>query len=163
MDNSEAIKNAIASRVCSEAIDRSGSIDRQRLANVVFSDGERLKALNAIVHGAVRADFIAWAAKQQADRIWFETALLYESDFYRLANDAWEITAPQELRISRVMRRSLLTERQVSSRIAAQASGSERWLLPTTVIVNDGIKPLMPQILRLVNNNLPNSSAAHTL
>ena len=59
MDADDAIKDAIAREIAGECI-VDGTIDRPRLAGIVFSDSVKLEALNAIVHAAVRRHLAAW-------------------------------------------------------------------------------------------------------
>jgi dephospho-CoA kinase len=165
MDSDENIKNEIAAQICRDAIDSEGHIDRRRLSEVVFADAEMLRRLNAIVHGAVRNDFIAWTEATDADMVWVETAILYESGFDRLVNAIWEVTAPEHLRIRRVMRRNALTADQVRARIRAQHRPTEQSQSNShhteqsnvnadykrvSIIVNDEVQPMLPQILSLI-------------
>jgi dephospho-CoA kinase len=165
MDSDENIKNEIAAQICRDAIDSEGHIDRRRLSEVVFADAEMLRRLNAIVHGAVRNDFIAWTEATDADMVWVETAILYESGFDRLVNAIWEVTAPEHLRIRRVMRRNALTADQVRARIRAQHRPTEQSQSNShhteqsnvnadykrvSIIVNDDVQPMLPQILSLI-------------
>ncbi|WP_295730230.1 dephospho-CoA kinase [uncultured Muribaculum sp.] len=151
MDADDEIKQAISSQICAEAITADGHIDRKHLAEKVFADAELLERLNSIVHGAVRADFIDWAANTGAERVWMETALLYESGLDKVATDVWEVTAPEELRIKRVMRRNAMNAGQVKARIEAQRRNAhpERHQC-VEMLVNDGVQPLLPQVLALL-------------
>lgn len=151
MDADDEIKHAIATQICPEAIDAEGHIDRRRLGEVVFADSELLEMLNSIVHGAVRADFKVWAEATGADRVWLETALLYESGIDRMVDGVWEVTAPEDLRIRRVMRRNAMTPEQVKARIDAQQRTAHPEKHPyVDRIVNDDVQPLLPQVLALL-------------
>ena len=80
-----------------------------------------------------------------------ETAILYESRLDREVDEVWEICAPSEIRIERVMRRSGLTEEQVLARMSAQDSFvPEKYHQCVNVIVNDGCVPVLPQIEHLL-------------
>ena len=148
MDGDEEIKQAIATQICGDAIDADGNIDRKRLGAVVFADAILLELLNSIVHGAVRADFRRWAESAGVERVWLETALLYESRLDRLVDDVWEVSAPEELKIKRVMRRNSMTAEQVKARIEAQQRTAHPEKHPcVNLIVNDDVQPLLPQVL----------------
>lgn len=144
MDSDAAIHRRLTAEIHPLAV-VDGVIDRRLIASVVFADPEALGRLNAIVHRAVTADLLAWAAERPVAFV--ETAILYESGLRAHVTDVWEVTAPAELRIERVMARSGLERSEVERRMAAQAAPS---LPDHRVIVNDGRSPLLPQVERLL-------------
>lgn len=151
MDCSAEIKNAIACRVHREAIAPDGSIDRRRLGEIVFSDAEALARLNSIVHAAVREDLALWAARRPGKLLFVETAILYQSGLDAMVDEVWDVEAPPELRLERVMARNGLDAEAVKARIEAQDSYRPAQPHPqTTVIVNDGCVPLLPQLEKLL-------------
>lgn len=148
MDADCDMKRRISAEITPEAIDSDGKVNRACLAHCVFSNQSKLRRLNDIVHGAVRGDFARWADSQSSDRVFVETAILYESGFDSLVGEVWEVTAPLEERISRVQRRSGFSREEVESRIAAQ-TGEEAH--PSHLLIeNDGVTPLLPQIMKLL-------------
>lgn len=147
MDDDPDIRRRIAAEISVETISADGNIERAKLSAIVFSDSEKLKQLNAIVHGAVRNDFTAWSHSQSDETQFVETAILYESGFDALVNEVWEVTAPDQLRVSRVMRRSGLTEDEIKRRIDAQ---SKTCRPEHHIIVNDDFTPILPRIFRLL-------------
>lgn len=150
----EALAAEIAREFGSEIFDEAGILRRRELAAIVFADAGRLAALNALTHSAVRADLALWAAARSRHRhIFVETAILYQSGLDRMAARVWEVTAPEEIRIARVMERNGLTADEVRARIEAQDSFEPESSHPLTdIIVNDGIRPLLPQIEKLLAN-----------
>lgn len=128
----------------------NGQIDRQCLANEVFTNPDRLAILNSIVHPAVRVHFNEWRQKQHSDIVFLETAILFESGFNREANRVLLIQSPEELRIKRVMLRDQCTREQVVDRMARQWSQEQKAMLADFVINNDEIQPLLPQIEQLL-------------
>ncbi|MDE6325086.1 MAG: dephospho-CoA kinase [Duncaniella sp.] len=151
MDGNRTIRDRIADEIAGDAIGHDGSIDRHRLSEIVFADTDALSRLNNIVHGAVRDDLRQWVACQGRPVAFVETAILYESRLDREVDEVWEICAPSEIRIERVMRRSGLTEEQVLARMSAQDSFvPEKCHQCVNVIVNDGCVPVLPQIEHLL-------------
>lgn len=155
MDGDPVIKRRIAAEVSAEAI-VGDSIDRQRLAAAVFADEALLERLNTIVHGAVRDDLKAYCAAASVgdsrSPIFVETAILYQSGLDRMVDTVWEVTAPRDLRIERVITRSGLTAAQVEARITSQESYRPQSLHPrVNLIVNDGFTPLLPQLESLLS------------
>ncbi len=149
MDESCEIKRCIAGEISASAIAQDGSICRQELSSVVFADSEKLSRLNAIVHGAVREDLKMWISRMDLPLIFVETAILYESGFDSMVDEIWEVTAPVEQRVHRVMVRSGLTEPQVRARIASQLAPSYPH---HRIIDNSDSTPLIPQIINILND-----------
>jgi dephospho-CoA kinase len=102
-------------------------LDRKRLARIVFSDAEKLKTLNSIVHPAVIDDFQKWI-RSNSDRkfLFMECAILFEGSFDRLVDRILVVTAPEPVRIKRVILRDRLTEDQVLARMKNQISEEEK-------------------------------------
>lgn len=152
MDSDEGMRSCIYKEVCQEACASDGTIDRKALAAAVFADHSKLERLNSIVHGAVRDDLFAKAVEVQV--MFFESAILRSSGFDAFADKVWEVTAPMQLRIERVMLRNGMSESEVKSRIESQIGESLVSRTDTKVIVNDGQSPLIPQVIALLGELL---------
>ena len=130
-----------------------GSINRQHLSAVAFADREALSRLNAIVHPATARDLQRWAGEQSARGAavaFVETALLRTASLDRVVDDVWHVTAPDEVRIQRVMARNGFSREQVQARIASQ-SLEDSTAPGEQVIVNDNDHALLPQVTRLLS------------
>lgn len=125
---------------------KDGMLDRKELANRVFGNNEQLLRLNAIVHPAVRADFLEWVCKQNTSLVFIESAILYESGLDMTVDEVWFVTAPLELRIARVISRSGLSREEVLRRIDSQMEEAEKGGRADVTIINDGEKALIPQL-----------------
>ncbi|MBK6541414.1 MAG: dephospho-CoA kinase [Flavobacteriales bacterium] len=126
-----------------------GELDRAKLAKVVFNDADARARLNAIVHPAVRERFRSWAAEQKAAYVVMEAALLVETGGAKHLDHLVVVSAPQELRVQRVMERDGVSAEQVNARISAQAPEADLLAAAGSVIVNDGSQLLLPQVLAL--------------
>ena len=71
---------------------------------------------------------------------------MIESGSYRHLDFLIVVTAPEAVRIERVLRRDGATEEQVRARIGKQISETERIKFATFVIHNDGKRLLIPQV-----------------
>lgn len=101
-------------------------LNRKYIAGIVFSQPELLGQLNAIVHPAVRADFKEWAQSyDEGQMIFLECAILFQGEFHKLVDKIILVTAPQSIRVQRVMQRDGFTESQVMERINNQLSDAE--------------------------------------
>ena len=149
MEESEDIKLAIGAEVCREAITASG-IDRRILAQKVFSDTQALEALNRIVHRHVRDHFKEWSSSRTI--CFVDTAILHSSGMDTLVDEIWEVTAPKEIRIERVIARNNLSIPEIEKRMEAQkAEEATIPALKKRVINNDGAQAILPQIEALLN------------
>lgn len=117
-----AIKKAFGEIVFDNAI-----LNREKLAEIVFNDPEKLKKLNDIVHPAVKEHFDKWILTHKAfSYIIYEAAILFETGRYKDCDVLITVTAPIESRIERVMRRDKTTREQVLNRINKQWNDKQR-------------------------------------
>lgn len=127
----------------------NGKPDRKYIASVVFNNPEKLQQLNALIHPKVRESLNSWALKQTAPWVIEEAAILFESGAYKNLDAIIVVSAPEELRIKRVMARDGVTEALVRERIKNQISEEERRKRATFIIENDEIQMLTPQALTI--------------
>ena len=155
MTESEEVRRQLIEAFGNETYLADGTLNRQHLSAVAFADEQTLNRLNAIVHPATAQDMRMWADKRAAEgdqAAFVETALLRTAGIDRMVDDVWHVTAPEEVRIGRVMARSGLTALQVRDRMAAQ-NAEERIAEGEQVIVNDDVTAILPQVLRLLDEN----------
>ncbi len=130
-----------------------GVLNRTRLAERVFADKATLQRLNTIVHPAVKADFAEWCCKRSAEPVLFiESAILLEAGFSDTVDEIWLVTAPEAVRVSRVIARNHCSAEEAISRIRSQMSDAEKEKYASAVILNDGEKPLIPQIFKALSS-----------
>lgn len=129
------------------AIHPNGVLDRKALAALVFHDAEALAALNALVHPAVRRAFRAWAAEQDAPYVVMESAILADSGSHAAFDHVVVVSAPEELRIRRVMARDGVGEEAVRARLRNQVGEAERLRIAHHVVYNDDRQLVIPQVL----------------
>ena len=81
-----------------------------------------------------------------------ESAILLEKPFFdNFADCIITVSAPQEVRIQRVMRRNGLSKEQVLQRMSSQWSDSQREARAEMVLVTDDRHAVLPQILELID------------
>jgi dephospho-CoA kinase len=120
-----------------EAIFDEGVLNRQKLAEIVFSNSEKLEQLNAIIHPAVKKHFSEWLLNYKtAAFVVYEAAILFESGNYKNCDYIITITAPLETRIERVTHRDKTSREQVINRINAQWTDEQRIAKTDFVIEN---------------------------
>lgn len=150
MTHDEHLMSEIRNAFGADAYTPDGQLNRAYLSGVVFSDAEKLKQLNALVHPAVFNDGSAWhQAQTGAPYTLREAALLYESGSYKAIDKMIVVTAPLALRIARVMERDNISEAAVRARIEKQWPEEEKIKRADYVIYNDGAQLLVPQVLKI--------------
>jgi dephospho-CoA kinase len=132
-----------------EKIMRDGDIDRKALAEIIFSDPQAKKDLEAIVHPRVRELFAEVVSDLQLGEILiYEIPLLAESGSAKNFDLVITVEADLELRKDRLRKRGMFIS-EIERRIAAQATREARQALADFVITNDGDED---QLLRAVEN-----------
>ena len=97
----------------------NGTLQRKKLGAIVFSDEKALKDLNKITHGAIKAEVLRRLAhKPKLAAI--DAIGLFEGGLAELCDTTVAVTAPEEVRIQRLMLRDNISEDYARSRIAAQ-------------------------------------------
>ncbi len=133
-----------------QAYDGNGLIDRKYLASIVFTDEKKLNELNAIVHPAVFRSFENWVIKQvQVPYVLKEAALLFESGSAKLCDKSILVTAPQKIKIERVMCRDNIDSNAVISRMERQFTDEKKSGLADYILKNDEHALMIPQVLKL--------------
>jgi dephospho-CoA kinase len=146
------VQIAFGDTVCS-----NGSVDKQKLASIVFVNEEKLNQLNSIIHPAVAEDYVRWLKQHQNKKIVAkEAAILFESGSYRQCDKILCVYAPTKVRIQRAMQRSQLSKEEVMSRMKKQLPESQKIKRSDFVIFNDNKRMVLPQVLKVLKelNNL---------
>ena len=97
----------------------NGVLQRKKLGSIVFSDENALMDLNKITHGAIKAEvlrLLETAPKLAA----IDAIALFEGGLAELCDITVAVTAPEDVRIQRLMKRDNISEDYARSRIAAQ-------------------------------------------
>jgi dephospho-CoA kinase len=124
-------------------------LDRAYLGALVFADQQKLALLNSLTHPATIRDANQWMEKQTVPYTIKEAALLFESRANEYLDHIIGVYAPQDLRISRVMSRDMVTEAEVLKRINRQMNEEEKMKRCDSVIINDERQPVIQQVLAL--------------
>lgn len=152
MVNSPALQTGITQLFGDKAYLEDGALNRAHIGSIAFKDPAKLQKLNALVHPAVFVDGENWQQEQLAVGAPYtlkEAALIYETGSYKTLDKVIVVTAPEELRIERVMKRDDLSEEEVKERIARQMPEEEKVAKADFVINNDGQHSLIKQVLAI--------------
>ncbi len=124
-----------------------GILNKKKLADIVFADADKLKALNGLIHPLVKEDFMEFVEMNKNQQfVCVESAILISSGFHTMCDFSILVKAPYETRISRVMQRDNVSRNQVEQRIRNQMTDQEMWQYCKYAIINDGEENLDDQI-----------------
>ena len=143
--------HAYVQRFGREIVTADGTLDRARMAALIFADADLLARVNAIIHPAVGDDFDAWRKRLTVPLCAMESAILFESGFDRRADVRLTVYAPEAIRLQRVMARDGAAEADVRRRMQSQWTDERKAALSDAVITNDGLSALIPQVEAFLN------------
>lgn len=128
-----------------------GAMDRLKMRQLVFADGNARKRLEAILHPLIQSECERAAAMASGDYLMFVVPLLVESGrWQRRVTRVLVVDCPEALQIERVIRRNGMSAAQVRAIMATQASRSARLGAANDVVINDAdVAALIPQVDRL--------------
>ncbi|MBO4834918.1 MAG: dephospho-CoA kinase [Lachnospiraceae bacterium] len=129
MNKGKASYRAIVKEFGDDILREDGEIDRQKLAEIVFQDEEKLNKLNSIVHPLVRKAIVKeqkQVNKKDPERlVVLEAALLIEAGYKEILDELWGVIVQKEIRIQRLMDSRGYTREKSESIIANQLSDEE--------------------------------------
>lgn len=130
-----------------EKVYSNQGLNRPILAQLVFGNKELLSKLNLIVHPVVETDFKNWIEKHIDQKYLFiESAILFESKFNQLVDKVIVITASEEVRIFRVMKRDGISSEKVYARMSNQISEDTKISKADFIIHSDDNMPLVDKM-----------------
>lgn len=131
------VKQKIQNLFTESILNSDNSLNRKKIAEFVFNNPDKLKELNAIVHPEVQLHFKNWLKEHKNyPFIIKEVAILFETGGNKQCDKVILITAPEELRIERAMKRDNLSKKDILVRIKNQISDSKKKELSDFVVEN---------------------------
>lgn len=125
-------------------------LNRNYLAQQIFSKTELKEKLNSLVHPTVFQSFEKWKLKQKSQIVFNESALLFETGSYSRFDKIWLVVADEETRIKRVMIRDHCSRENVHTRINNQLSDDQKMKFPCEIIHNGESDLILERILELL-------------
>lgn len=128
--------------------DKKYILNKKAVAEFLLASEENAHAIDRIVHPAVFQDFI------ESGMEWMESAIIFESGIYRLVDRIIVVTAPEEVRIQRVMQRDGISREKVLEWMGRQLPQDIVRERADYEIVNDGEADLdrqLDSLLEIIN------------
>ncbi|MCR5595055.1 MAG: dephospho-CoA kinase [Lachnospiraceae bacterium] len=119
----------IVSLLGKRILDREGSIDKKKMAKIIFEDDELRMGVNAIVHPAVK-EYVLNAIEREMtlkehDYFFLEAALLIEEKYYEILDELWYIYADEEVRRERLKSSRGYSDDKIDTIFESQLSDEE--------------------------------------
>ena len=143
------IKNGLIDCYGPDIYSPNGTIDRKKLAGIIFTDSTEMQKVNGLIHPVVKQEFMTWADQRDSPYVIHEAAILFESGFYKMMDYTIVVTAPEHIRIDRVVQRDGSTFEAVKERINKQWNDEQKLKLASLEIKNDNKTLLIPQIIEI--------------
>lgn len=150
MNTNKHIINSLKQLIGENSYDSEGNLNKPIIAQFLFANEENAHKINSVVHPVVKEDFRSWASAQNADLIFMESAILFESGFNDVVDNVITITVPPETRIERTIRRDNTTREQVIARMNQQMQDEERVRLSDYIICNNTNDNVEQQIKTII-------------
>ena len=144
------VREQIIQLLGTEAYTIDQQLNRSWVASKVFMDPSLLKQLNAIVHPAVYKDLKRWANEEPqyaSPYLLQESAILFEEELISRLQAIILVVAPEETRITRVMKRDGSSDEQIRNRMKFQWPDEKKIPLSDFIIYNDYERPLISQVM----------------
>lgn len=148
MQNSKELRTAVIDLLGKESYIFQ-KLNKKYIADKIFQDKELLEKLNAIVHPAVRQDFIKWAKKKSTPYVIQEAAILFENNSYKTFDKIILVKAPKEVRLQRVLTRDAISEKEILTRMENQWDDSKTVPLADYVIENTDLEKTKIQVEKI--------------
>lgn len=160
METDPALRQSIINTFGTETY-KDGHLNRTYLSSIVFNNPDQLARLNSLVHPATIAAAEDWAIRQTASYIIKEAAIFFESGSAAGLSYMIGVSAPEDIRIKRVMERDNVPAEEVVKRMQRQIQEDLKMRLCDYVIMNDDRQLLILQVLTLHEQFLKESKQNH--
>jgi dephospho-CoA kinase len=125
-------------------LNSDGSLNRRFLAGIVFSDPEKKKLIDGIMHGKIIDTLLKRARSMEKEPfVFIDVPLLFETGMDRYVDQVWVVDAEEEIRIKRVMERDDSSREDVLRRIRFQAGRDEKIKKAHIILNNSGVKEIL--------------------
>lgn len=163
MEKNSHLREGLIALFGEEVFDADGRLERKKITSQVFENEELLASLNALVHPAVKTDYLMWINKQDSSCAYVirEAAIMLETGLYHDLDSIILIDAPEELRIQRVMKRDGRSREEIKAILSRQWIAEKKRAFASFIINNDGTELILPIIIK-IHQQLIHTDAAQT-
>ena len=144
-----SVKTLIINRFGQEVYFDDGTLNRKLLSYHLFKNEDAMRFIESVLYPALNQHFDQWCEQQRSPYVLYESAILFEKNYEKFFDKIIFVSAPEDIRLQRVMKRDDCSEENVRSRMRLQFDENTKISKADYVIYNDGTKPVEPQVLEL--------------
>ena len=126
-------------------------LNSRYISEIIYSDKVKLNYLNSLVHPMVFHQFEKFLKSNLNSKILVESAILFESNFYKMLDDNILLISPKADRISRIIKRDNINRSEIEKIMSVQWTDKKKINLATYVIENINFSETSMQILSLIS------------
>lgn len=149
LDNNSTIKKGLIELFGDGIFTDNGLVDRKKLATLIFNNDVYLAAVNSLIHPQVRDRFLEWTSERKEPYVMYEAAILFESGFHRMMDFSVLVTAPELVRVNRIINRSGMDRKEITARMQKQWDDEKKRQLADAEIINDDVQMIIPRIIEM--------------
>lgn len=151
INNSPVIINSLK-RLYGDDIYINDTINKKKLASIIFNSKTELNKVNSIVHPLVAIDFNNWVTMQDSEIVFNESAIVFESSIENRFDYIIGVVAPLDIRIDRAFNRDRTSRKEIIERINNQVP--QDYIIENCdyIIENHSSHILLSQILDILDS-----------
>lgn len=149
LENTE-LRTRLQKLVSPDVFKADGSLNKPVIRKFLHASPENAARFDAEVHPCVRKSWCCWAKKQASRIVFMECALLYEAEFDNEVAYTVLVTAPEDLRVERVMKRDGISAQTVRKWISMQLDEKQKMLRADYIIYNNGEADMQGEVRKLI-------------
>lgn len=148
--NDASVISSVGKAFGKDIFDKNRQLIRQKLAGIVFSDATALKTLNGIIHPVLMEKYLSWLTENtQHLYTLHEAAVIFENNLAEQFDKVINVSASESIRMERIKKRDGFTEKEIINRMVRQWPDEKKNKLSDFVIINDGSRFLIPQVMEI--------------
>ena len=152
------IREAMKDRFGEDVYFDDDSVNRKRVAEIIFNDAEAMHEVEQLLYPALNAYFDEWAEEQETPYVLYESAIIFEKHLEDRFDAVVLVSATEQTRLRRVMLRDHCDEETVRERMATQWTENEKREKADFIIEHDNDNEddvLVEQVLAVHESLLP--------
>lgn len=146
------IRDIIIEHFGEETYFEDGSLNKKIMSYLLFKNKDALKFIEDLLYPALNQRFDEWCNAQNAKLVLFESAILFEKHYDSFFDTVIFISANEQTRIKRVMKRDNCSEDQVRTRMALQQDETLKIMKSDYVIYNNEDIDITGKVKEIIRN-----------
>lgn len=152
-NTSKIVRRKITALLGEKSYDSNG-LNRPFVADKIFNDKALLNQVNNIIHPKVKQHFARWVKKQKGHYCIKEAAILFENGSYTECDYIILVTAPEPIKVERLLKRDKTTRKEIQSRMDNQWPDARKIPFASFIIENINLEDTKRQVKRIHNRIL---------